>query len=290
MSLRIAHNVEAMAAHRHLGVSADRLSVAMRRLSSGLRINSAADDAAGLGVAERMRSQIRGLEQANRNIQDGISLLQTLEGSLQEVHSILQRARDLAVQQVNGTYSFTDKVAIREELFALSAEIGRIEQVTEFNGIKLLQDDTTLVTFQIGANGGEILAINLVDLMGPNVGDLIRPNTFFTVPWWPADIDGFDMHITDVATARGRVGSTINRLEHAMRANEQSMEALMGAESRIRDTDMAKEMAALTKAQILQQSGTTALLFAQQTPARLVDLLSNAGRAGNDTDRGLASA
>lgn len=279
MSLRIAHNVEAMNIHRNLNASANRLARSMERLSSGLRINRAADDAAGLGVSERMRGQIRGLEQANRNIQDGMSLVQTIDGVLNEVHSILQRARDLAVQWNSGTLSSNDKWALRQEMFALSNEIGRLGEVTEFNGIKLLQDPTAVITLQVGANSGETITFNLARLMGPTVGDLVRPNTFWALPWAEADVAGFDMHIDDVSKARGRFGAIQNRLEHAHGANTALQENLMQAESRIRDTDMALEMVAFSRHQLLQQSGMAALMFANKSPARVLDLLSPRGGA-----------
>ncbi|MBC7643540.1 MAG: flagellin FliC, partial [Thermoleophilia bacterium] len=231
MSLRIAHNVEAAGISRSLNVTAAKLATSMQRLSSGLRINSAADDAAGLGISERMRSQIRGLEQAGRNIQDGISLLQTIEGSLQEVHAILHRARDLAVQWNNDTNSFADKMGIRAEMFALSDEIASIEQRTEFNGIKLLQSSATQVTFQVGANNSDTISVTLADLFGPTVGNLVRPNTFFALPWQPADIAGFDLHIEDVSAARSKFGALINRLEHSYNVTQTTQENLMAAES-----------------------------------------------------------
>jgi flagellin len=248
------------------------MAVAMKRLSSGMRINSAADDAAGLGISERLRGQIRGLAQANRNIQDGISMLNTIEGALTEVHSILQRARELAVQFNNGTYSFTDKGGILTELASLSDEIARIEQVTTFNGIPLLQNALSTVTLQVGANQGEVITASLVDLFGPGL-NLVRPNTFFALPWLDADITGMDLHIDDVASARTRVGALVNRLEHTLQSNLAQQESLMASESRIRDTDMAAEMMALTKQQILQQSGATMMLFANQSTARVLDLL-----------------
>lgn len=260
----------------------------MERLASGMRINRAADDAAGLGISERMRAQIRGVEQANRNIQDGISLVQTIDGVLNEVHSILQRARELAVQWNSGTLSWGDKAALRDEMFALSNEIGRLEDVSQFNGIMLLQDATAQVTLQVGANDGEIISFNLADLMGPNVGNLVRGNTFFALPWIDADVDGFDFHIDDVSAARARFGAIQNRLEHAHANNSTYQGNLMDAESRIRDTDMAQEMTNLTRQQLLQSAGTTMLLFASNSPARVLDLI--AGNSGSSSSPGLAAA
>lgn len=273
LSLRIGHNAEATQVHRHLRLSSNRLAVSMQRLSSGLRVNSAADDAAGLGISERLRGQIRGVERANRNIQDGISLLNTMDAALEGVQSILQRAREIAVQFNNGTYSWADKDAMSVELVALSNEIARIESTTQFNDIMLLQDATATVTLQVGANDGETVLISLADLFGPGLS-LVRPVSFFTLPWIPSDIAGLDAHISDVAAARGRVGSTVTRLEHAMNANMIQAESLMAAESRIRDTDMAKEMTNLAKQQILQQSGMAMLATSTGSRSRVLGLLS----------------
>jgi flagellin len=274
MSLRIAHNVDAMAAHRHVALSTDRLAVAMKRLSSGMRINSAADDAAGLGISERLRGQIRSLEQTNRNIQDGISLLQTAEAALASVHSILQRARELAVQFNNETNDAEAQIMISREMFQLSSEIARIEGSTEFNGVPLLQSAGLTITLQVGVDAGDVIAFNMVDLFGIGTA-LVRPITFFTPPGVPADLDGFDLHIDDVSTARGRFGAIVNRLEHALAANQVTTEAYMSVESRLRDTDMAKEMTELARQQILQQSSMAMLAQSQQSRSRqrIVDLL-----------------
>ncbi len=274
MSLRINTNVEALTAHRQVRVASDRLSVAMRRLSSGFRINTAADDAAGLGISERLRGQIRSLEAANRNIQDGISMLQTAEAALDTVHQILHRARELAVQYNNGVYSTAQKTAISRELIQLSHEIRRIEGQTTFNGVPLLQNAMTTITLQVGANAGptETINVSMADLFGPGLA-LVRPVTFFTLPWLDADIEGFDLHIQDVATARGRFGAMINRLEYALSANQTTIENYMSAESRIRDADMAKEMTELARQKVLQQSSMAMLAHAQGARNRIGDLL-----------------
>src|SRR6188768_1327519 len=152
MSLRIQNNVEALGAHRNLNSTSDKIAKSMERLSSGYRINRAADDAAGLAISERMRSQINGLAQSNRNIQDGVSLVQTAEGNLDEVHSMLQRVRELAVQYQNGTLSTADKAAITAEAAQLGSEIERIGSSSDFNGIKLLDGSGGTISFQVGAN------------------------------------------------------------------------------------------------------------------------------------------
>jgi flagellin len=269
MALRINTNVEAVAAHRHVRVASDRLAVAMQRLSSGLRINTAADDAAGLGISERLRGQIRGLEQANRNIQDGISMLQTAEAALETVHQILHRARELAVQYNNGVYSTAQKQAISRELIQLSNEVARIEGQTQFNGIPLLQNAMATITLQVGANAGvtDTISVSMADLFGAGLS-LVRPVTFFTLPWLQADISGFDLHIQDVATARGRMGAMVNRLEHSLSANQTQIESYMAAESRIRDADMAREMTTLVRQKVLQQSSMAMLAHAQGPSGR----------------------
>lgn len=272
-SIRIGHNIDAVTAHRHALGASGRLEQSMQRLSSGLRINSARDDAAGLGISEKLRGQIRGLEQAGRNIQDGISLLQTMEGVLSEVHSILQRARELAVQRNNGVLNTQAKNAIKSEFLALCAEIGRIEGSTQFNGIPLLQNASAILTLQVGANDGETITISLVDLIGGTAGSLVRPNTFFTVSWNDADLAGFDLHIDDVSTARGRLGAVQNRLEHALAANDQKREILLGAESRIRDVDVAAEMTSYVRSKILQQGATAMMAQANQAPRHILSLL-----------------
>jgi flagellin len=262
-----------MNAHRSLGASADRLAVAMKRLSTGFRINSAADDAAGLGISEKMRGQIRGLEQANRNVQDGMSLIQTMEGTLEEVHSILHRARDLAVQYSSDTNSFADKQAIADELVQLRDEIARIESSTMYDGTPLFQGVST-ITLQIGANDGETMAVSTWDLYG-GIGTLVKANTFFVLPILPADIAGFDDTIDTISEVRAQLGATYNRLEHVYSSNTNKLENYITAESRIRDVDMAEEITAMTREQILQRSGTMALKFSQQTPARVLDLLAH---------------
>lgn len=252
-----------MAAHRHLRVSSDRLAVAMERLSSGLRINTAADDAAGLGISERLRGQIRSIEQANRNIQDGISLLQTAEAVLDTVHSILHRARELGVQYNNGTNDTRTRLTILTEMVQLSHEIHRIEQTAEFNGVPLLQSNSEEITLQVGANDGETITFRMADLFGMSTA-LVHPNTFFIAPFAPSNLDILDGHISDVATARARFGALVNRLEHTLSANLAKQEGYMAAESRIRDADMAMEATTLARQQLLQQSGTAMLANAQR--------------------------
>lgn len=257
---------------RHARVASERVAASMQRLASGLRINSAADDAAGLGISERMRGQIRGLEMAQRNAQDGISLIGTMDGALDVVHSILQRARELAVQYNNETYDDVGRQAMIDEFIQLSNEIARIDETTNFNGIPLLQDATAVITLQVGANDGEIIGVSLVDLFGAGL-NLVRSVSFDQLLFLPADIAVFDQHIQDVALARGRLGAISNRLEHAMEQNALRQSNLMAAESRIRDVDMAFEMTQLVRAQVTQQSSIQMLMNAHQSAARILDLL-----------------
>jgi flagellin len=264
MSLRINSNVDAIAAHRHLSATSDAISQSMERLSSGLRINKAADDAAGLGISEKMRSQIRGLAQAQRNIQDGVSMVQTAEGNLDEVHSILQRVRELAVQYRNGSLSAAGKGAIQSEVDQLSQEITRIGNAAVFNGVSLLSG-TSSVTFQVGANDNETIAIsfsNLATAVGSAFSNMAT-----------ASLAAIDAAVDAVSAMRSGLGAVQNRLEHALSVTGVYQENLTSAESRIRDVDMAEEMVTLTKNQILQQAGTAMLAQANQAPQSVLSLL-----------------
>jgi flagellin len=265
MALRINSNVDAMAAHRHLAQTSDKISQAMERLSSGLRINKASDDAAGLGISEKMRAQIRGLAQAQRNIQDGVSMVQTAEGNLDEVHSILQRVRELAVQYKNGSTSTAGQAAIQSEVDQLDAEIQRISQSAVFNGVHLLDSSATSVTFQVGANDGETILVSFADLataVGTTYKDMAT-----------ASLSDIDAAIDAVTSLRSGFGAVQNRLEHALAVTGVYQENLTSAESRIRDVDMAEEMVELTKNQILQQAGTAMLAQANQAPQSVLNLL-----------------
>jgi flagellin len=268
MSLRINSNVEAFNAHRQLAATSERASKSMERLSSGYRINRAADDAAGLAISEKLRGQIRGLSQAQRNAQDGVSLVQTAEGSLNEVHSMLQRVRELAVQYQNGTLSTSDKAAITAEAKQLSQEIERIGKGADFNGIKLLDGSQTTISFQVGANDNDTIAVTTASLgqtVGGTVGDInITTST---------SIAGIDKAIEAVSTLRGSFGAVQNRLEHTLNNLATYQENLTASESRIRDVDMASEMVEFSKNQILQQAGTSMLAQANQAPQAVLSLL-----------------
>jgi flagellin len=264
MSLRIQNNVEALGAHRHLTHTSAGIAKSMERLSSGFRINRAADDAAGLAISERMRAQTRGLAQTTRNIQDGVSLVQTAEGNLDEVHSMLQRVRELAVQYKNGTLSTSDQAAIQTEVNQLASEVERIGTSAKFNGITLLAVSGT-VTFQVGVNDSDSITVSTISL-GSSVG------SFSTLSAANA-ISVIDAAITAVSSARSTFGAVQNRLEHSLSANVVYRENLVAAESRVRDVDMAAEMVELTKYQILQQAGTSMLAQANQASQGVLSLI-----------------
>ena len=267
MSLRINSNVEALNASRNLQRTTSAVSKSMERLSSGYRINRGADDAAGLGISEAMRSQIRGLAAAQRNIQDGVSMVQTAEGNLGEVHSMLQRIRELAVQYKNGSLSQAGRDAIQTEVNQLASEIERLGQQASFNGTSLLAG-ATAVSFQIGANDGQLVGISTISL-GSSLGTAYYSLTVAGT----ADLSEIDAAIVQVSQIRGEFGAVQNRLEHALSVSAVYQENLVSAESRIRDVDMAEEMVNLTKSQILQQAGTAMLAQANQAPQQVLQLL-----------------
>jgi flagellin len=270
MSLRIQNNIEAFNAHRQLSGTSDKLSKAMERLSSGYRINRAADDSAGLAISEKLRAQIGGLNQAQRNANDAISLVQTAEGAMQEVHAMLSRVRDLAVQFNNGTLSAADKTAITAEVAQLCNEISRIASQTKFNGVSLLTGTATM-TFQIGPDDGQTLTISATNLFGSGATYAVDSNIFsFSGSTLLASLD---VAIANVAASRANFGSVQNRLEHTINSLASYEENLTASESRIRDVDMASEMVNLTKLQILQQAGTSMLAQANTSPQSVLSLL-----------------
>ncbi len=277
MGLRIQNNVEAFNAHRQLTGTAAKAASSMEKLSSGYRINRAADDAAGLAISEKMRAQIGGLAQAQRNAQDAVSLVQTGEGALNEVHSILQRVRDLKVQYSSGVLSDDDKKAIAAEVQQLGKEVSDISSKTEFNGLKLL--DGQSFTFTVGANSADTVDIDTVALSGSSgVDQLISAGNAADVDAASAvlnalDVDDIDTMITNVSTARSTFGAVQNRLDHRLNNLATYQENLVASESRIRDVDMASEMVNFTKLQILQQAGTSMLAQANQAPQGVLSLL-----------------
>ena len=269
MSLRIQNNVEAFNAQRQLVHNSDKLGKAMEKLSSGYRINRAGDDAAGLAISEKLRGQIGGLTQASRNASDAVSLVQTAEGALNEVHSMLQRVRELAVQYKNGTLSTSDQQAIQSEVNQLKAEIERIGTDTEFNSIDLLNSATTTVSFQVGAADNQQITVATI-----SVGAQVAATVFaLSSSSTQTDIQQIDDAINNISSARATFGAVQNRLEHTIANLASYTENLTASESRIRDADMASEMVQFTKLQILQQAGTSMLSQANQAPQGVLTLL-----------------
>ncbi len=265
MSLRINTNVDALQGYNNLNKTSASVSKSMERLSSGFRVNSAADDTAGLSISERMRGQIRGLAQATSNIGDATSLVQTAESNLGEVHGMLQRVRELAVQYKNGSLATADKTAIQSEVNQLASEISRIGTSAKFNGISLL-DNNNSVTFQVGANDSDTIAITLATLSSA-IG------TLYASLGTGGDLAEIDTAINAVSDQRATLGAVQNRLEYASNATKSYHENLVSAESRIRDVDMASEMVTLTKNQVLAQAGTAMLAQANQAPQSVLSLL-----------------
>lgn len=274
--MRINTNVAAMNTYSRLTAANTAKSNSLAKLSSGSRINKAGDDAAGLAISEKMKSQIGGLTQAKRNAQDGISLVQTAEGALNETHSILERMRDLAVQGGNGTLTKDDRASINKELNALHQELTRISSTTEFNTQKLFAvNGNNTFTFQIGANSGQTLAVTIgamdgksllgsalaefaLDDAGKNAGTMISK---------------IDIAIAKVSDQRAALGAVQNRLEHTINNLTATNENLSDANSRIRDVDMAEEMMTFTKSNILSQAATSMLAQANAMPNSVLNLL-----------------
>jgi flagellin len=263
MSLMINTNVEALDSHRNLVNTESAMAKSMQRLSSGLRINSAADDAAGLVISEGLTGQVNGLQQAARNVQDGVSLVQTADGTLNAVTGMLQRIRELAVQYQNGTLSTADQTAIQSEVDQLTSEIDRVGQTAQFNGIALFSGSTT-ITFQVGANDGEVISVTttaMTSLVG--TVSLSSATTLSTV----------DSYINGVSAQRAQFGAVENRLNYTLDNLSTYQENLTAAEGNIKDVDMASEMTKMTQEQILQQAGTAMLAQANAAPQMVLKLL-----------------
>jgi flagellin len=267
MSLRIQSNPEAMNAHRQLLGTSEKLQKSMERLSSGYRINRAADDAAGLAISEKLRGQISGISQAMRNTQDAVSLVQTAEGALHEVHSMLQRMRELAVQYKNGTLSTDDRTAIQSEVNQLQDEINRIGDQVQFNGVQLLSSAGT-ISFQVGAMDGQVITVSTVSL-----GSAVSAAAYALTSLGATDIQEIDTAINNISAQRAQFGAVQNRLDHTLANLATYHENLVASESRVRDADMAQEMVDFTKLQILQQAGTSMLAQANQVPQSVLTLL-----------------
>jgi flagellin len=277
MGLSVYNNVEAMNAHRLLSNTNSQLSKSMERLSSGLRINRAADDAAGLAVSEGMRSQIRGMNVASRNAQDGVSMVQVADGALSNVGDMLQRVRDLAVQASNGTLTDQQRGNLDTEVQQVLTEIGKTGTDTEFNGLKILAGSVataaSAVTLQVGANANQNIAFVIATVSASDLG--ISGIAVSTAASASAAIASLDAAINTVTTNRANLGAIQNRLESTISRLGMTSENVQAAESRIRDADMASEMIDFTKNQILQQSGTAMLAQANQAPQNVLSLLKS---------------
>ena len=274
MGLRVNTNVTSINAQRNLSSVTTRLSDNFRRLSTGLRISSAADDAAGLAISERLRSQVRSLEQSKRNANDGISLVQTAEGALNEVSSILTRLRELSIQASNGSVSGQDKDTLNEEFTSLVNEVNRIGRSTEFNGIKLLDGSSTSVSFQVGFGttaGIDTLSVGLSPALSTSLSlnslDIGSAGSTTTA------ITNIDAAINTISSLRGSLGAVQNRLGSTINNLAIQTENLSAAESRIRDVDVAYETAQLTRNNILQQASISVLSQANAQPQSALRLL-----------------
>ncbi len=272
--MRINNNVMAFNASRNLSATSMRIGKSLEKLSSGFRINRAADDAAGLVISQKLRAEIGGLKQATRNAQDGISLVQTAEGALNEVHNMLGRIRDLAVQAANDTNDAAARTAIGAEITALVDEIGRIGADTTFGGATLFS--ATALAFQVGSegSGGNQISVTVGVLTTASTGGVdISALSVANATAARAAIETVDSAIAGVSTARGGLGAVQNRLESTIANLQVTTENLVASESRIRDTDMASEMVNYTKNQILQQAGTSMLAQANALPQSVLSLL-----------------
>ena len=270
MGLRINQNIAAQNAHRNLSVTDNQMSKSLEKLSSGFRINRAADDAAGLAISEGLRAQVGGLKQAARNAQDGVSVVQTAEGALTEVHSMLQRVRDLSVQGANtGAQNQDARDAIDLEIQALGSAIDDIAKRTNFTGSDLLTTAAagSPLTFHVGAGANDTLTVGLVDIEA--VATAVKALSAGT----NTDISDIDAEIVKVSNGRADLGASQNRLEHTINSLNVSVENLSASESRIRDTDMAQEMMSFTRSQILSQAGTAMLGQANQASQGVLSLL-----------------
>lgn len=276
--MRINTNVAAMNTYSRLTAANTAKSNSLAKLSSGLRINKAGDDAAGLAISEKMKSQIGGLAQAKRNAQDGISLVQTAEGALNETHSILGRMRDLVVQGANDTLTAEDRGSINKELKALHKELTRIANTTEFNTKNLLGKANNAFTFQIGANENQTLTVTIgamdgTTLLNATDGAFQINSTAGNVRMANGMISAIDKAIATVSDQRADLGAVQNRLEHTINNLTATNENLSDANSRIRDVDMAEEMMTFTKSNILSQAATSMLAQANAMPNSVLSLL-----------------
>ena len=267
----VQHNLSAMNTNRQLGTVTSALSTSTEKLSSGYRINRAADDAAGLSISEKLRSQIRGLDKAASNAQDGISLIQVAEGALNETHSILQRMNELATQAANDTNVTADRKAIQSEIDQLTSEIDRIQETTQFNTQNLLDGKFKNKSLQIGSQSGQVISINISKMDSAGIG--VDSINVLSNGDAGAAMKSIQDAITTVSEQRSSLGAIQNRLEHTINNLNTTSENTSSAESRIRDTDMASEMVEYSKNNILQQAGQSMLAQANQQTQGIISLL-----------------
>lgn len=272
----VQHNLTAANTNRQLGITTNGLQKSTEKLSSGYKINRAADDAAGLSISEKMRNQIRGLNKASDNAQDGISLVQTAEGALNEVHSMLQRMSELAVQASNGTNATQDRTALDNEVQQLKTEIERVGTTTQFNKMDILTGDFSSnneKTLQVGANQDQVITIAISALTSTVGSALDATVKVGTASAAQSSITIIQNSITNLSALRSKLGAIQNRLEHTVANLDNISENTQSAESRIRDTDMAEEMVQYSKNNILQQAGQSMLAQANQANQGVLSLL-----------------
>ena len=267
----VQHNLSAMNTNRQMGIVTDALQKSTEKLSSGYKINRAADDAAGLSISEKMRAQIRGLDKASDNAQDGISLIQVAEGALNETHSILQRMNELATQAANDTNTSTDRTAIKAEIDQLTSEINRIQSTTQFNTQNLLDGKFTGKNLQVGSLKGQTIKISISNMNAKTLG--VSGLTVDKNSTAGVSMSKIQAAIDKVSTQRSNLGALQNRLEHTINNLDTTSENTSAAESRIRDTDMADEMVRYSKNNILSQAGNSMLAQANQQTQGVLSLL-----------------
>jgi flagellin len=268
----IRHNLSAMNANRQLSINNNSQLKSIEKLSSGYRINRAGDDAAGLAISEKMRSQIRGLNQGSSNAEDGISLVQTTEGTLSETQSMLQRLKTLATQSSNGTLTSTDRTQIQLEFTQLKSEINRLSSQTTFNDKKVLDGSISSVAFQVGANANQTISLKLSCASAGAIG-ITSSTTLSTVAGAQLAITAINSAINTISSQRATLGAVQNRLEHTITATDNTSENLSSAESRIRDVDMATEMMNYSSQKVLVSAAQSMLSQANQSTSGVTSLL-----------------
>ena len=269
--MRINNNITAINSHRQYGINTNNIGKNVEKLSSGFRVNRAADDAAGLAISEKMRAQVRGLNMASKNSQDAISLVQVAEGGMQTVQNILQRMRELSVQAASDTNVSLDRAALDAELQALSTEIDQISETSEFNEMKLLNGEFTGKEIQAGANKGQTMSISIASMSTTILG--LNGKTITTRGAANTTLAAITVALNSVSTERAKLGAYQNRLEHKVKNLDNAAENIAAAESRIRDADMAKMMTEFTKNNILMQASTSMLAQANSLPQNVLQLL-----------------